>query len=441
MIALLLSACRSPTEDPPVLDAERDPEQPSTVALSWDSGVRGPQVAPGRPVPTFPDALRGLCAGSKPPRAPASGTLARATLEGSVARCNDGSPPVLYVRAATDPAHQNDWVVHLEGGASCKSFEDCAGRWCGTGPTYDASDMSSLWAHPLKQVSGLLGRDERNRFRDWNVVQLAYCSSDYWLGTAQSALLIASAPPGGQPSLAYTLPFQGDAILDEALDALSVGVISDDGAQILPPLPQAETLLFGGSSAGAHGALLQLGEVAERFPDADVIGLVDAAAGLSFSLMDDPVAEQVAAAVRAEWEARAAVWGAVTDASCLAATPEDERWRCFDLDHVLRHFVSVPVVIHYDLFDNVLGPFFFEAGMDEQAFYEANLATLREYSKRPDTSVHVTGCGHHMSVTRNPTFLTMDVDGLTMEEATMALIEGESLSALDDRFGRGSHCP
>jgi hypothetical protein len=54
--------------------------------------------------------------------------LQRFTLDHPQAVCNDGTPAVLYVRPATDPALAKVWSIHVQGGGACSS-------WAGCGPT------------------------------------------------------------------------------------------------------------------------------------------------------------------------------------------------------------------------------------------------------------------------------------------------------------------
>jgi hypothetical protein len=401
-----------------------------------------PEPLPAPDVAGLAEVMAGVCPEIVPEPPHEGEGLHRVTLSGSPGRCNDGSPPVLYVRRALDPRYEARWVLHLDGGASCEDYESCAERWCGAS-VYDAADMSSQWAPESIVTHGLLGRNTRNTFRDWNVAQLSYCSSDFWLGTAAERVL-----EGGPGDVPYLIRFEGDKILTAAMLALAEGVTSDDGTQQMPPLGLANMVLFGGSSAGGYGLGMQLNDVLDTMtdtrPQTRVVAVIDSAFTPSPEVLSAEDVLGLEAAFEADWERRVeGAWAGVVDVRCSEVT--EERWRCFDLDHVLRNFVEVPVLVHHDLYDPVYGEFFMGAGLDEKEFFEAGEATLRGYAQRPGMYAHGTTCGEHMSLVRTPTFLDMGPRSpsgppVTMNQLLQDLLQGGAISAVDSQSAPSSIC-
>jgi hypothetical protein len=87
-----------------------------------------------------------------PPRKSSTGAVRKGTdlmkvtldlVQHPDAICNDGSPGVIYVRRASVPADANKWVLYLQGGGSCHSFEECLARWTHKGSNYGAHKMST----------------------------------------------------------------------------------------------------------------------------------------------------------------------------------------------------------------------------------------------------------------------------------------------------------
>src|SRR5688500_17576817 len=99
-------------------------------------GAAGPDAAPGAPDGGAPapfltevtcddpgDPGTGIGAGA---------ALPKVTLDDYPdAVCNDGSPGVMYVRAASAPEFATRWVFHFQGGGGCGAdFQTCKDRWC-----------------------------------------------------------------------------------------------------------------------------------------------------------------------------------------------------------------------------------------------------------------------------------------------------------------------
>ena len=391
--------------------------------------------------PPIAEALGDLCPEPLPEEPNGLG-LHRVTLHDAPSRCNDGSPPLLFVRQALDSARSDEWVIHLDGGSSCSDYETCTARWCGDG-VYSASDMSSRFAPETLRAGGILGATYESTFGGVNIAEIYYCSSDFWLGTRPTQL----AAGGDGPE--YTLYFEGDLILSDAIEALAAGLTSDDGTQTLPSLDAAKEIVFSGSSAGAFGAVLQINEIARRSPGVNLTGAIDAAISPTLSTLSPADAALLQAQIEAQWRSPGVdTWGAAVDVACAEQTPEEDLWRCFDIDQVIREYIDLPIAYHHDLYDPVIGDFFEAAGLSREPFVEASIATLRGYADNPMVSVHASACGVHMSLVRDVDFLLMPVsDALSgapfanMHEIVRTAATGGQIVAIDDASGQGSICP
>ena len=187
-----------------------------------------------------------------------SGDLRAIVINAPNAICNDGTPPIMFVRAARagavepDGPSTNRWIIHFNGGSNCDDYEVCAARWCGIGQ-WEGTLMTSKFEGDFRNADGLLGRNSVNRLGDRNIVRLKYCSSDQWQGRKSDAVLRSE-----DGSKAFTLHFRGATIVDAAITALERGVTG------MPRLTDATDVLISGDSAGASGARAHLDRIAAR---------------------------------------------------------------------------------------------------------------------------------------------------------------------------------
>lgn len=414
--------------------------QPSTP-----TDTTGEDTSTETPIPTtalpLGEALAARCKDPTPPRVVPNGLwMHRATLSSADAVCNDGSPPVLYVRTASDPTHANDWVVHLMGGGACGTYEQCAARWCGEGSA-DAGDMSSVYAPETGGQTGILSPDPgNNSFAGWNVAQVYYCSSDLWVGTVDTSL--ASEVTGEAP---YLISFRGADIVAEALAALDAGVTSDDDLIRLPSLTNAETILFSGSGAGAYGALVHLGRVSARYPSARVIGVADSVFSPSPDAIDPKQAAGLTVVIKDRYDDLLdAVYGAYVDEACVASG--ETAANCSDVGTLVRDHVAGELVVRHDLFDGTAADLAAAAGVRAEDLAEAGEGTLRGYGAAGFSVVGPT-CGTH-EVLDSAAFRGEKVaDALTgppalsLEEVLADVVYGSPRVVVDAAAGGGSVCP
>lgn len=415
------------------------------MLLVWFACTHPPSPTPSESaspeIPAIDQALSERCPDPTPRRRvmPPGDTLHRVTLD-TAARCNDGSPPVIYVRPASDPAHLGDWVLHLESGGLCSDAESCAVRWCAEDP-YDAANMSSRWSPETAAGQGIASAEPGNTFAGWNQVELHYCSSDFWTGRAGDVEMAGDSP--------YRIHFEGHTILGAALDALIAGVVSDDAVAALPPLLPAGTVVFGGSSAGGYGAMTELGRVAAALPGVRVIGTPDAAFSPAPETLTPALATAVADELERQWTTYLGpLWDAYIDGDCAATVPADEPWKCIDVDRLLRQPRTTEIVYHHDLTDPVLFSFFEPIGFDIPTYAAAGEGSLRLYGGLDGVSVHGSRCKDHTALDSNDAFFRQAVaDALTgppaftLHDEVTAALTGQRVVAVDNVFGIGSDCP
>ena len=196
---------------------------------------------------------------------PTTCNVSRTTIDTSTfpdAVCADGTPGVFYVRPGVG-ADIHKWVLHVQGGGGCQTYEDCLARWCGAqgNVPYSANKMSSDWNAdgtldlPLQgRASGMTDDNARNAFGTWTHVWFYYCSSDSWMGRASD---VAYSDPAGTND--FSLHHRGHTILNAARQMLRKRNAhplwtADDGTDV-PNLDDATDVIVTGTSAGASGAI------------------------------------------------------------------------------------------------------------------------------------------------------------------------------------------
>lgn len=280
--------------------------------------------------------------------------------------CNDGSPGVFYLRTAEDPEYHDDWLIHLQGGATCSDGPSCADRWCHRNQGFGMNKMSSTVAPEVGiRGGGLLSRDRRNPFAGWNLAFLYYCSSDAWLGRSMDHVLSGARSDGTQAD--YTIAFHGADILDAVLEVLR----QPDGAALpgeeAPDLDQAQRIVFSGSSVGGTGAIHHLDRIAATLPNAEVVGLIDAI--YTPSATDPEYASSTPCLSGTgpcshqerythDWQIlHRDLLDADGETSCLGHHPDDP-WACAESNHLLEHHLTTPFFARMDQADGLFMPLF-----------------------------------------------------------------------------------
>ncbi len=445
-----LLACQTRTPGADRVPDDTGPPVPTTETGSEDSD---PPTDSGVPKVDAPNiaAVLGDCAGAQVVPSPYPNQLQqgvdlhRVALQDPLAVCNDGSPAPIYVRAATNPLHANDWVMHLQGGSECITYEECAIRWCGS-DYYDASKMSSNYNPETIRGVGIHNIDlGTNAFSGWNHVFFYYCSSDLWQGQSLATVTRADGLS------TYSLPRRGHTILEATLTLAEAGAISDDGSQILPTLSAATNVLFTGSSAGSIGAGTNLDWVASRLPGARVIGVLDAAVAPDTTLLRADLAATVHAENAARYGARDAAEAVrgFGDASCEAALPDDLDWQCRASSSLPYQWISTPFLARMDLYDPPTGGVYMALGATQQEFADSVVASLAEISAVSSDGgdhpgVFGPACAEHLGLEVDAQFMAQPIEGpagpVTLHDAVLAQLARPPV-ALIDVDGTRSSCP
>jgi hypothetical protein len=374
------------------------------------------------------------------------------------AKCNDGSPAIMYVRRASAPAAETSWIVFLQFGGACQNWEICRDRWCGNETSYDAAKMSSRFAPEAMEGNGLFKRNQNNAFAAANQVFVYYCSSDTWLGQKDDVVL--EDPEGVGPS--YRMHVRGFSIVEAVEDALSKGVTSDDGVETMPKFSDATRILFAGGSAGSAGQTHALDWWASKHPSAETVGYFDAAV--------EPLVEDIPNATVAETvqsylptrhqETFVDFWGAHLDESCLAAHPGDDAYLCSVGTHVRLNHITTPYFVRHDLTDPVGFNGLESLGLAAADYAKASEATMTRFTevlanaeeKEAMTrapGVMASNCKQHIvtmndawfGVTANPA--TVDLPNgmpVSVHDALGAWINGNDIQALDTVPATKSKC-
>ncbi len=382
-------------------------------------------------VPMVGEALATRCEPAFDAEPPAV-SMHRVTLP--TARCNDGTPAVLYVRPAADPG-VTDWVVYFDGGSRCASGEDCAARWCAE-DAYNATKMSSLWAPEQRDIRGLQALDERSQFQGWNHAFVYYCSSDFWLGDAADVVL--STDEEG----AFRMHFEGARIVDEAVGWLLAGGASDDGEVEMPPLAEAGRVVWAGSSAGGMAVTQHGDALAAAVAPAPSYVVVDALSTPDPALAYAPgAAEAWDAELQRQWSDEVLpIYSARLHAGCLAGEAAAP-WHCWEPSFVHQRYLQAPLFVHHDLRDAVLYDSYGALGVTLPGYIHASMALLEGLAAlEPAVAVHGPSCGTHTTLSADGTFHDQSVQGVSMHDGLVSWLEGGVVSLIDPGPGNASTC-
>ncbi|MCA9488473.1 MAG: hypothetical protein KC621_01075 [Myxococcales bacterium] len=398
------------------------------LVLLWS--VAGCFLRPAQPITdAFP-----RCAARLPKKSAGTGDMSAKWVKGTNAHCNDGSPPVMYLRESSNPAHRDDWVVFLEGGGSCASNATCQDRWCGVGH-FNANKMSSKFSPDREDGGGMMSSSSDNPFHDWNVVEMKYCSSDIWLGNGKSQQTLSGLRGS------FMLYFQGHAIIEALLDELDGGTTSDDGRVNMPRLTNAKNIVLAGASAGGRGTLQHVDWLTNRYSNARVVGVMDGWNSPELSAWSDADRSVARSAEQTQWEQTyQGTWQAWTDKDCKGAA-------CVNAFEVMNTAVSAPLLVRHDMYDPGTSDTYTNQNIPLNRFAQAMAKTARSESKlRPDISIVETACGTHI-VAQGDTFTKVAVQDAdkggqywTMAEAAAAFVDGQKVVAIDDPSRDHSKC-
>lgn len=371
------------------------------------------------------------CAPTPTPFTDQGNTHYKLTLTDPDATCNDGTPGIIYIKPASSPQANNLWIMHLQGGGSCRTPAECTTRWCEV-----SGRMSSRGTPNSIKSGGIFSTDSRNTAAQANQVFVYYCSSDNFAG--RSTGFVVESPE----HTAYEVDFNGDAIINAVLDVLEAGAVSDNSQVVLPPLTDASTFILSGSSAGCTAVAFQGERVAQRLSTHDVETRLICDGSLSPLPENLENPETVSALITSRSQSfgeRMAMQHLNLDESCLAETEPDEVYLCETAGWVLpNHIKTVPLFINADQTDPLISAAYQSVGlpMDE---YAAGVRDALEGAARADTPVPISVYGHrcnvHTALHITDRFLdwavTLDNEQLTLHDALGRWFLGEHVVAIE----------
>jgi len=233
--------------------------------------------------------------------------------------CNDGSPGAYYY--APSPSGSNQWLIYLEGGMWCWDQQSCQSRMQST-----PFEMSSTGWKSTQIVGGVFNSQSDNPFLTYNKVYLGYCSSDAWMGDVAAS------------SATWGYAFRGQRIIEATIADLQARHGMAAGAEVI----------FGGCSAGARGALVNLDYISSMVPTGSTVrGLLDSGLWVDVEPIDS---SQVSLQEQTQMVASFISPGARIPTEC-AMEYVGEEWKC--LFGVYRlPFISTPYLINAAQFDS-----------------------------------------------------------------------------------------
>eukprot|EP01012_Entosiphon_sulcatum_P006106 TRINITY_DN12849_c0_g1_i3.p1 TRINITY_DN12849_c0_g1~~TRINITY_DN12849_c0_g1_i3.p1 ORF type:complete len:500 (+),score=54.03 TRINITY_DN12849_c0_g1_i3:1395-2894(+) len=250
--------------------------------------------------------------------------------EGAV--CLDGTPGGFYYRQGS-PKNASKWVIWLEGGGWCYNNVSCEER------RSRLANLGTLRGRPrqraIKLHFGSADPATNPDFHDWTHVIVAYCDGTSFLGNREQPLSVAIAQNKGERVPIY---FRGYRIL-----SATIRFLFDRHS-----LAAADTVIFGGHSAGGMAALIHLDQFASKFDSkaTRVVGVVDASIFIDF--------REASAHGRTHCralEGARTLWNATGLHPQCVQGEADADWRCIFPGYLLR-YLRTPIFFVQDRYDN-----------------------------------------------------------------------------------------
>ncbi len=162
--------------------------------------------------------------------------------------CRDGSEAGFFLRRRS---FDKRLVVYLEGGGACFNSLTCGQNPKAVGDQFPGRE-------------GIFQERDDNPVSGWNFVHVPYCSGDIYAGTQKGITV---------PGVSGKQSFMGYRNMQKILD------------QLQQTMPDLETVLITGVSAGGFGAIFHLPNVKQRWPDSKAVLLDDSGIPLEDSVL------------------------------------------------------------------------------------------------------------------------------------------------------------
>lgn len=241
--------------------------------------------------------------------------LPDAVAKGAV--CLDGSPAGYYYRMGSGSGAMK-WILHMEGGGWCFSFEDCYNR--------SKTDLGSSkhWA-PSAAGPGFLSDDINVNpdFYNWNVVYLKYCDGASFAGNVEAPYMFNKT----------NLYFRGRTILHNYLvDLMGKGLNS------------ATDVILTGCSAGGLAVYFHADAVRERYFPKTVKFKAFADAGYFLDVRNISGKYAFRAAAQVVTKIHNISMGLNQD--CVKDMAQEDLWKCFFPPYMFKYVKSIIFVLN-----------------------------------------------------------------------------------------------
>ncbi len=174
--------------------------------------------------------------------------------------CSDSSQYFIFSKKATS----DNLIIHFVGGGACWNYETCTqpfNLWRGINVAI-THNLKSYYIPSVSErmptfVTGLFENDDKNPFKDWNVVLIPYCTADMQVGNTVNRY----ASEAGNVKIYHN----GKTNVQKALE------------WIYEQFDAPEKLLVTGDSAGGFATMLYTNEIKTHYNSAKTYQLIDCA--------------------------------------------------------------------------------------------------------------------------------------------------------------------
>ena len=267
--------------------------------------------------------------------------------------CNDGTPAGYYWRNSSREEGRNLWIIYLQGGNWCYDEESCKKRSKTRKQAFQGrSDETSVfmsshdWPDTVTYLGGIFDPPLGSPLAGANVAFVKYCTSDAHMGDR------------GASEATYGWHFRGHRVVEATIAELVRTHGLGKSHQEATP-----TLILGGGSAGARGAMIHLDYVKSFLhthtdTHINVYGFLDSSLWLDIPI---PTLLQLPESVSLINQTRAVkeiAQPSHLDPACASAHPDSSSWRCLFGEYRMP-FVKTPYLLiasqndAFQLFSNV----------------------------------------------------------------------------------------
>jgi hypothetical protein len=372
-LVLFAAACGSDQQ------ATREPSPPATDVPGADpehevTSIEGQPDTRPAPTATYTSVAK-------------SGAWKRIEPQGET-RCAHDTPFAFWARKGTT----NKALVYFQGGGGCWDAETC-------GPGSNYYDASVDAADDPARMGGILDTgDPRNSFSEYSMIYIPSCTGDVHWGD-----IVRDYPRENEEPL--SIYHRGFVNGQAALEWLYANV------------PDPETILVTGCSAGSVGSIVHAPYVIEHYPGAAVSQMGDS---LAF-VFHRPVNVQEGYNARANFPS----W-----IEEMALIPADGLLMGDYYAAVANHYPERRFSQFNTRADQVQQFYFAAVGGQPQEFSGTLLQTLEDIGRQAPNFYSYTADGTTHCITPRPQFYSLTTDGVPFVSWLEQLVEGEPLASI-----------